>query len=267
MGNLDSLSIFVGTGKCNGNCLHCAGKVHRKYAPLEDGVIDEKLICNTLKECYKEEARYLSISSSGEPTLSPLAITKTFEIINKCKKQGIEYTQVNLYSNGIIIGKDEGFCETYFPLWKSHGLKTIYITVHDIDKRKNARIYRVREYPNLELILSRIHNKGLLMRANLVLNRQTVGTCEKFISTINYLKKMGVDSVSAWPIRNAEDKADYILSPNEVEIDKMEKWVEKNQTPGFRIRLLREKNRIVYQTKKKLTLFPDGTLSNTWCNH
>jgi len=46
----------------------------------------------------------------------------------------------------------------------------------------------------------------------------------------------------------------------------MEDWVEKSKDSECKIRLLREKSREAYQTGRKLTLFPDGTLSNSWCN-
>ncbi|MDP3027449.1 MAG: hypothetical protein Q8N63_07085, partial [Nanoarchaeota archaeon] len=89
MHEINSLSIFVGTGQCNANCAHCAGEIYRKSAPTEDGVIDEDLIHKTLRSCYEKGARYLSISSSGEPTLSPLSVTKALKLVNECKKEGI----------------------------------------------------------------------------------------------------------------------------------------------------------------------------------
>ncbi len=263
--SIDSLSIFVGTGQCNANCSHCAGKIHRKYAPTEDDVINENLIHKTLKDCYEKGARYLSISSSGEPTLSPLSVSKAFKLVHECRKESIEYSPINLYSNGIRIGEDKDFCDTYLPLWKNYGLTTVYVTIHDTDKDKNAKIYGIKNYPRLEIILSRIHGADLLMRANLVLSKRTIDTFEKFVSTIKYLNKIGADFISAWPIRGMDDKLDLTLSPKEGELDKMENWVEENNFKG-KIRLLMEKNRVLYESKKKLTLFPDGTLSNTWCN-
>ena len=104
------------------------------------------------------------------------------------------------------------------------------------------------------------------MRANLVLSKRTIDTFEKFVSTAGYLKKIGVDSISAWPVRGMDDKISSELAPLEKELDKMEDWVEKNQEKNCRIRLLREKSRILYKTGKKLTLFPDGILSSSWCN-
>jgi len=263
---LNSLSLFVGTSECNGKCGHCAGVPLRKYVPKEDGIIDSDLIYQTIKTCYDSGARYLSISSSGEPTLSPLSVTKTLELVDKCKYEGIQFSPINLYSNGIRIGEEKSFCDTYLSLWRNLGLTTVYVTVHDVNEKENARIYGVESYPSLDRVLSRIHGADLLVRANLVLNKRTIGTFDKFVSTIEELERKGVDCISAWPIRDKEDKVDIKLSPLEEELDRMERWVE-DQNPKHKIRLLREKSKVAYQTGQKLTLFPDGTLSNTWCNY
>lgn len=262
---LNSLSLFVGTSECNGKCRHCAGVPLRKDAPKEDGIIDENLFYRTIKTCYERGARYLSISSSGEPTLSPRSITKTLELVYGCRDECIEFSAINLYSNGIRIGEDKCFCNIYLPLWKELGLTTIYVTVHDVNEKENAKIYGIENYPSLDLVFSRIHEADLLVRANLVLSKRTISTFDKFISTVESLKKKNVDSISAWPIRNNDDKVDTILSPLEEELDRMERWVE-DQSPELGIKLLREKSKLAYQTGQKLTLFPDGTLSNTWCN-
>ena len=146
------------------------------------------------------------------------------------------------------------------------GLKTIYITVHDTNEKRNAEFYHVKSYPSLDLVVSRIHRAEMLVRSNLVLTKKNIPNCEKFIHVVNDLRKIGFDHVSAWPIRNSDDKKDLSLSPLEEELDKMSEWVEKNQEPNFRLRLLNEKSRVVYQAGQKLTLFPDGKLSSSWCN-
>lgn len=263
MGNLKSLSLFVGTDYCNANCNHCAGVPIRGNAPKEDGIIDENLIYKTIKECYALGARSMSISSAGEPTLSPISVTKTLGLI---KKSDLEFKPINLYSNGIRIGNDKDFCDEFLPSWKSLDLATFYITVHDVDEKENARIYGIKKYPSLDLILSRIHDANLLMRANLVLSKNNIGTFEKFVSTVDSLKEIGVDYISAWPIRNLKDEVDKKLSPLEVELDKMENWARENQGQKFKINLLMGRDRKVYETGQKLTLFPNGILSNAWCN-
>jgi len=261
---LKSLSLFVGSSRCNGNCKHCAGIVHRKYSPLEDGEVDLKLIEKTIRNCYLQGARSLSISSSGEPTLSPISLTKVFELLKKLNGKGIIFDQINLYSNGIRLGEDEDFCLKYLPLWKDCGLKTIYITVHNTNEEKNAKIYGIKKYPSLSLILSRIHEAGLFVRSNIVLSKNNIGTFIDFKNLVLELEKLGFDKISAWSIKDENDKLDKVLAPESSELTLIEKWVfdeEKNY-----ITIHREQDQLLYKENKKLTLFPDGTLSNTWCN-
>jgi len=264
---LTSLSLFVGTGVCNANCPHCAGVVHRKFAPQKDGVLNEELITKTLRACYKDGARYLTLSSGGEPTLSPRAVARTLEIVSELKKEGIVYAPINLYSNGIRIGRSAKFASQVLPKWKALGLACVYVTVHDTDAKKNAEVYGVKFYPSLKEIILRIHKAGILMRANLVLSKSTVSTAEKFIRSVIYLKNIGADSISAWPVRGEDDRPDKENVPPEEEMDKMDAWIALENSLDFKIRLLRERDREVYQEGRKLTLFPDGTLSGTWCNH
>ena len=261
---MKSLSLFVGTGQCNAYCDNCAGIPLRKYAPKEDGIIDNALIYRTVKECYTQGARYLSISSSGEPTLSPLAVTNVLELIHDCRNEGIRFSPINLYSNGIRIGEDKKFSDEYLPLWKKLGLTTMYITVHNIDENENAKAFGVKCYPSLSLIFSRIHDVNLRIRANLVLSKERISNVEVFSSTVKHLFELGADSISAWPIRNLEDLIDSELAPQEADLDRIGNWIERTDI-GQKVRLIREE----YDDKRglKLTLFPDGTLSDSWCSY
>jgi len=267
MSKLKSLSLFVGTGECNAHCSHCAGAPLRKYAPKEDGIIEEKRIYRTLKECYVQGARYLSISSTGEPTLSPIAVTKTLGLVYSVGKEGMRFSSISLYSNGIRIGSDKAFCDLYLPVWKDYGLTTVYVTVHDINERKNAAIFGVDYYPPLKDVLSQIHDADLTMRANMVLSKRNIYTSDKFISEAEGLLRLGVDRISAWPVRGLDDNLDLANSPLEEELDKIDRWIERNHfDEDGKVRLLREKSREAYLEGHKLTLFPDGRLSNSWCN-
>jgi molybdenum cofactor biosynthesis enzyme MoaA len=263
MATLNSLSLFVGTGQCDASCAHCAGKQHRKYAPKKDGIIDEEIIRKTVESCYEHGARNISISSSGEPTLSPLAVTRTLKLLHEYAQRGMAYSHIRLYSNGIRIGQDRQFCETYLPRWCDLGLTSVYVTVHDTDPEKNALIYRVASYPPLETVIQRIHDAGFILRANMVMSDTTINTAERFTETARRLLAMGVDKISAWPLRNDDDEVDSLHSPPEEEIDRMESWALQRQN----VCVYRENSRIRYQQGEKLTLFPDGTLSNKWCNN
>lgn len=265
MKDVRSMAVIIGTADCNANCRHCAGKRLRKYAPTEDGIIDKNLTYQTLKDGYLQGARSLSVSSSGEPTLSPKAVTNTLSLVYHMRKEDIYFDWINLYSNGIRIGQDEQFCQDYLSSWKNLGLKTVYITVHDLDLEKNAQTYRVKSYPSLDLVVSRIHEADLLTRANVMLTKNNIDIYDKFVSMVENLRKIGFDHISTWPIRNSEDEVDSESAPTEEELDRMTKWVDENQDPKCRIRLLREKSRDLYTSGQKLTLFQNGILTNQWC--
>ena len=179
------------------------------------------------------------------------------------RNNGMIYDPVNLYSNGIRIGTDMRFCSTYLPYWRHDGLTTVYITVHSINPIENARIYGVLRYPDLRRIVWRIHYAGLKVRANVVLNVKGIGTYEQFQYTIETLRSMGVDSVAAWCLRDANDEVDAELAPAPAILDRMQALAIL-QGCDFPVVVYREENR-GYQEGDKLTLFPDGTLSNNWC--
>lgn len=260
-----SISLFVGAGVCNARCAHCAGLIHRPFAPKKDGVVDEALVVEVLSRCHARGAHSLSLTSSGEPTLSPKSVTRVLEIVHGLSEKGIGFPDIHLYTNGLRIGRDERFAARFLPLWKRLGLGTLYVTVHDIDPVKNAKVYGVKKYPDLRTVFGRIRSAGLNIRANLVLSRGTVHTLPRFARTICHLESLGVDSVSAWPIRDADDRLDVKRAPPNDELQKMEEWVGRRPAARFPVRLLREQSRVAYDKGEKLTLFPNGMLSNTWC--
>jgi len=265
MNRVRSVSLFVGTGACNARCAHCAGLVHRKAAPMKDGIADTQRIISTLTDCYHHGARSLSLSSSGEPTLSPLSVTKVLEITHGLNADGIAYAPIHLYTNGIRIGEDPAFCDTYLRRWQSLGLGSLYVTVHDIDEKRNAAVYGVTSYPPLARVFSRIHDAGLTVRANLLLSRKTISTLDTFVATVDHLKRIGADRIAAWPLRGADDRIDPIASPPKSELDAIGSWIQHHQDNLCSITLLGESTHAAYGAGEKLTLFPDGVLSSTWC--
>jgi MoaA/NifB/PqqE/SkfB family radical SAM enzyme len=260
---LKALGIFTGRGICNAHCKHCAGIPHRKFAPLIDGYINPNLEF-ILKNCFNKGARSLSISSSGEPTLSPLSITNTLKLINKISNEGYLYTKIHLYSNGIIIGNDDKYCETFLPQWKEFGLDTIYLTIHNINELENAKVYNVDVYPSIKTIINRTHKYGLLVRANLVLGKKTIPTPNDFFRTVTTLLEIGIDSISAWQIRDPKtDTIDQVNSLSITELETISNWLNDKQYNN--VKFITETNHNEAYQDSKLTLFPDGSLSANWC--
>lgn len=262
-----SVSILTGTGICNARCEHCAGLIFRSGAPKKDGVVNEKLTATVLRECHVKGARNLSISGSGEPTVSPRSVTKVLSIVNALRSEGIDYPSIHLYSNGIRIGESGRFARHHLPLWRSLGLGILYITVHDIDPIRNAKVYGVKNYPDLRTIVDRIHAIDLVVRANIMLSRTTVCTLDVFTDMVIKLQMMGFNAVSAWPIRGNDDQVDRSRAPDNVELYKIGAWVAAHTTPEVPVTLFLKKNYAVHNKMgQKVVLLPNGDISNKWCS-
>lgn len=256
------LGLFIGAGKCNANCRHCAGLIHRQSSPSEDGIINYLLIKNTIIKCHEQGARSLSISCSGEPTLSPVSVTATLKLINDLSANGYKYDRIHLYSNGIRTGNDSIFSEYYLPKWKDLGLDSIYLTVHNSDEKENAKIYGIKEYPAINKIIETIHKYNLNVRANLVLGIGVIDNFETFKITVEDLIKYNIDGISAWQLRNVNDEIDSANAISEKELDRISNWVVQQKNA---VLYKEEEHLQSYSKNQKLTLFPDGTLSNKWC--
>lgn len=255
---LQNIALFVGTGRCNANCGHCAGSIHRANMPKEDKVVDEELFYETLRYAYERGARSLSLTSGGEPTLAPNSVTRTLEIA-----QNFDFTKIKLYTNGIRIGRSQKFSETYLPLWQSKGLTDISWTVHSLSEEKNAEIFGIKSYPSLELVISRIHKAYLKVRANIVLSRGNISDLERFKEIVNGLKGYGVDNIAAWPVRDEKDEYDLLNAPSMPEIREMREWAKNDRT----VQVQTEEHHELYKNKQKVGLFPDGKLSSDWCKY
>ena len=139
-----SVSALVGNGACNADCNFCAGK----YLRPEAG--ENKLYDKNLEAAIKLSARYggwsLSLTSSGEPTCDPEALTLALKIYQKCAQQGAYFPNVNLFTNGILLGNDK-FCDNYLDTWRELGLNNIAVSIHSADEKEQALVYGVKNYP------------------------------------------------------------------------------------------------------------------------
>ena len=179
-----SVSALVGNGTCNANCDFCAGKYLRPQAK------ENEIYYKNLESAIKLSARYggwsLSFTSAGEPTCDTKALTKAFEVYDKCAKQGAYFPNVNLFTNGINFGNKE-FCDTYLPRWKNLGLTNVAISIHGFDEKDQAKAYNVKSYPKLETIVQNIESNGVGVRGTLLLRKGVVDNAQKY--DMNYLRR------------------------------------------------------------------------------
>lgn len=266
---IDGITLLVGTAECNANCPQCAGRQHRKNAPQKDGELDAAQLVQVLGDCHDRGCSYVTLNSSGEPTLSPLSVTGVLKIIDEYGWRGKRFKPVNLYTNGIRIGRDAEFCGIYLPLWRDLGLTSVYVSVYSADEDLNAGAFGVEEYPSFETVFSRIKEWGLTLRASLILKKGYTDTLEKFEALCEKFFGLGVDNISAWPLK---DEHDFIsdLAPPASELGRMQEFVESDPPllrwyAGREIRLLLGDSDSQEKLGKKVALFQNGEISDVWC--
>ena len=271
-----SVSALVGDGKCNGRCEFCAGEYLRPEAK------GSKLYDKNLEAAIKLSARYggwsLSLTSSGEPTCDPDALTDALKIYQKCTQQGAYFPNVNLFTNGILFG-DEQFCEKYLEIWRELGLNNIAISIHSVDEKEQAAIYGLNHYPNLTQIVKNIEKHGVGVRGTLLLRKGGVDNSKKYSSAIKTLIEKGIDNITSWPIGNPNGTRTK-FTPSRLGLFGIRRWLHRNAKIchghvwgggvfDYKGSILRYTTYVTKHNRKKdfvrqLVVFQDGTVAYSW---
>jgi sulfatase maturation enzyme AslB (radical SAM superfamily) len=271
-----SVSALVGNGTCNANCSFCAGKYLRPQAKENPNYY------KNLEAAIKLSARYggwsLSLTSSGEVTCDPDSLTKALEVYNKCANQGAYFPNVNLFTNGILLG-DENFCKEYLPKWRELGLTNVALSIHSPNEEGQAKAYGVESYPKFEKIISNVHDADLGIRGTLLLRKNGVDNAKKYSAAVNHLVETGIDNITSWPIGNP-DGTRTKDTPSRLELFGIHAWLHKNAklchghewgggVYDYRGNILRITDYVTKHDPKKdfvrqLVVFQDGTVAYSW---
>lgn len=221
-----SVSAIVGNGACNGNCAFCAGKYLRPQAKRIDVGQYEK----NLEAAIKLSARYggwsLSLTSSGEPTCDPDAVTAALKVYKKCADQGAYFPNVNLFTNGILFA-DDNFAGFYLPLWKSLGLTNVAISVHSVDPQKQAAAYGLKKYPDFCRLFNNIRKYGVGVRCTLLLRKGDVDTAARYEEAVQSLHDQGCGNITSWPVGNPDGTRNE-FTPSRYGLWRIRRWLHKN---------------------------------------
>jgi len=269
-----SVSALIGNGRCNANCSFCSAKNLRKTATSE--------IPLTYKSAIKLSARYggwsLSLTSSGEPTCDPESVTEALKQYKKCAKQGAYFPNVNLFSNGILLG-DKEFCKKYLPVWKKLGLTAIAVSIHSVDVKKQRDVYNVNEYPDFKKIVKNVRKYGLQVRATLLLRKGEIDNPVKYKEALDYLISIGVVNITSWTIGN-QDATRNEYTPSRLNMMRIRMWLATNTKKchghvwgggvyDYNGTLVRLTDYVTRHDPKKdyvrqLVVFQDGTVAYSW---
>jgi len=220
-----SVSALIGAGACNANCDFCAGKYLREAANQGN-----TLYWKNFEEAIKLSARHggwsLSLTSSGEPTCSPQAVTKALEVYQKCANQGAYLPSVNLFTNGILLGNRE-WCQKWLPKWRELGLTHCALSIHSHDVQRQAKAYGLDTYPDFHSIFRNIEECGVGVRCTLLLRRGEVDDAVSYAKAVDSLIALGVRNITSWPI-GKPDGTRTKDTPTRLGMLSIRLWLRKN---------------------------------------
>lgn len=271
-----SVSALVGNGSCNANCSFCAGKYLRPQAQENPNYY------KNLEAAIKLSARYggwsLSLTSSGEATCNPESLTRALEIYKKCENAGAYFPNVNLFTNGILLG-DEDFCREHLGKWKDSGLTNIALSIHAADEKEQARAYNIGEYPAFEKIIKNVREAGLGIRGTLLLRNKGVDDSVSYERAVNTLIEKGIDNITSWPVGDP-DGTRTEFTPSRLGLFRIRRWLHKNAklchghewgggVYDYKGNILRITDYVTKHDPKKdfvrqLVVFQDGTVAYSW---
>jgi len=219
-----SVSVLVGSGKCNGNCAFCAGKYLRPQAG------DNPAFWRNLEAAIKLSARYggwsLSLTGSGEPTCDPEDVSRALEVYKKCADQGAYFPNVNLFTNGILFG-DREFALRWLPRWRELGLTNVAVSVHDTVPGMQARAYGLDHYPFFTDIFKNIRECGVGVRCTLLLRQGAIDNADSYADAIKTLCDYGADNITSWPVGNPNGTRNE-FTPSRWGLFRIRRWLHNN---------------------------------------
>jgi len=275
-----SISVLTGNGMCNAKCKHCAAVDLRKQSlPSTEGTIRNLRAAMRLSRNYGGWA--ISLTSSGEPSMSPIAVTKTLqEIDSEAKDHGTAFPFINLFTNGILFG-DKGYCDKWLPKWKKLGLTAVAVSVHSTKRAEQAKAYGLlpKNYPSLQVIFDNIKAHGLTPRVTLLLGKDNINNAKTYKEAVDDLIDMGVNMITSWPLQTYDGKR-FEHTPSRLGMMSIRWWLLRNTErtlghswggtvnsyKGISLRLTnyvskhKPKNKFIRQ----LVVFQDGTVAYSW---
>lgn len=272
-----SVSALVGGPACNGNCAFCAGKYLRPEAN------DNPLYWKNFESAIKLSARYggwsLSLTSSGEPTCDPEAVTKALRVYQKCAGEGAYFPNVNLFTNGILFG-DAEFCTKWLPLWRELGLTNVAISIHAAEREGQAAAYGLKHYPPFRVLAENIRRHGVGVRATLLLRKGGVDTAKKYAHAVETLINVhDMDNITSWPIGNPDGTRND-FTPSRLGLWSIRTWLARNAklchghvwgggVYDYHGNILRLTDYVTKHNPKmdfvrQLVVFQDGTVAYSW---
>lgn len=263
----ETLSVVVGTKKCNANCRYCVSR-------LTQGDVEHAGGCNLprldIAMKLARDCQEVIVTGVGEPTLE-ISTLKT--VIGRLWEAG--FPIITLQTNGIAVS-DEYACDL-----KAVGLSRIALSTCGLDIDANRDIMRSKHIPDPLLFTARMKKLGLSTRLSVIATIAAFDDCYSTGTPLVIIHDCIRDgSVDQLTFRDLGGKSEWINenffglrplrhylseSPDAVELLRIPHGCTVYDYHGQNVAVtncLTESTRL--EKQRQLICFPSGRLAYSW---
>lgn len=265
---ITSVGVIVGTGDCECRCAECAGVMLRRDAQERDSpVMNAEQVFHFLRRAIVAGVGDMTISSGGEPMLSPTCVTSVLSmssIMPGLIATGLRgFERTSLYTNGMSLSYDRESFSQLLRVWRRMGLSRVLLTVHHYDDEENMSLFGVPWMASWRHAVTSLLG-NFEVRLNLPLRAEHgIGSLDEFRKYVEEAANAGASSVSAWPLRDCDDDSKLSrLAPSTRDLDEISSaagGLARENGIGVSVHWPAR------PSKGVLTLFQDGSVRRQWC--
>lgn len=217
---IQTMSIVVGSSKCNAKCPYCVSKLTGNLLLTKTEMNCTKFP-NLRKACLLAQQSGVTtvlLTGKGEPTLYPDEISGYLGFIDK-----YNFPLIELQTNGINL---KNISSDILHDWRRMGLNTICLSAAHYTPENNKYIFG--ENINLWENAKRLHGIGFSVRISCVMVKDMIDNLKELLNFIKECKKNEVEQFTARPVCNISFGSLKMDCPKQLSVYQ---WVENNSLP------------------------------------
>lgn len=204
------LTPIVGGLACGADCPFCVAHMTPSNGVTLGAIEpDYKALDAACAYVRQRDAKFVLLTSKGEPTNWPHLITEHLRVI---KPHGFE--RVELQTNGIRIADRKPVTEAHLAEWRDLGLGLVAISIVHHDAEKNRGIYTKKRdsYIDLAKLIADLHKHGFAVRLATVMLRNYIDTPETLAGLMKFARDNKVEELTVRPVNRPENSQDDEVS-------------------------------------------------------
>ena len=203
---IQTLSIISGGAACNASCPFCISQMTGKGIALTP--INKINFRKACRLAQINDVTNVIITGKGEPLIYPDQIT---DFLKELKP--FDFPVIELQTNGILLSEQSKKYDPYLKEWHTLGLTFIAISIVHYDSEKNRKNYLPlkKEYPNLQKLISKLHEIGYSVRLTCTLIKGGVDKVSEVENMINTARVWEADQLTLRKVAAPEKSANSLV--------------------------------------------------------